>query len=99
MWSKVGRFVEVLHAIGDILTKISVHYVINLHATLLFTCLSLWVYHMHGYSCLYVYVYLLYMLHVYVYYYFSVNPCIYEMYLYVYVLHVKLPQVFYVHIF
>jgi hypothetical protein len=29
---------EGLHAVGDILTKISVNCVINLHATLLFTC-------------------------------------------------------------
>jgi hypothetical protein len=47
MWYKVGRFVEGLHAIGDILTKISVNCVINLHAALLFTCLFLWVYPMH----------------------------------------------------
>jgi hypothetical protein len=42
--SKAGRFVEGLHAVGDILTKISVNSVINLHVTLLFTCLFLWVY-------------------------------------------------------
>jgi hypothetical protein len=35
---------ECLHTIGDIITKISVNYVINLHAALLFTCLFLWVY-------------------------------------------------------
>jgi hypothetical protein len=74
-------FMEGLHAVGDILNKISVNYVINFYVALLFTCLCLWVYHMHGYSCLYVYVYLLYMLHVYVYYYFSKNSCIYIMYL------------------
>jgi hypothetical protein len=34
---------EVLHTVGDILTKISANYVINLHAALLFTCLFLWV--------------------------------------------------------
>jgi hypothetical protein len=35
--------VEVLHAVGDILTKISVNCVINLHVALLFTCVFLWV--------------------------------------------------------
>jgi hypothetical protein len=30
---------EGLHAVGDILTMISVNYVINLHAALLFMCL------------------------------------------------------------
>jgi hypothetical protein len=35
---------EGLHAVGDILTKISVNCVINLDAALLFTCLFLWVY-------------------------------------------------------
>jgi hypothetical protein len=43
MWSKAGRFVEFLHIVGDILTKISANCVINLHTTLLFTCLFLWV--------------------------------------------------------
>jgi hypothetical protein len=38
VWSKAGRFVEGLHTVGDILTKISVNCVINLHAALLFTC-------------------------------------------------------------
>jgi hypothetical protein len=52
MWSKVGRFVEGLHAVGDILTNISVNYVINLHAALLITCLFLWVYSLCGYNCL-----------------------------------------------
>jgi hypothetical protein len=36
MWSKAGRFVEGLHTFGDILTKIIVNCVINLHAALLF---------------------------------------------------------------
>jgi hypothetical protein len=53
---------EGLHAVGDILTKISVN------------CVFLWVYLMCGYICLYIYGYFLYMLHVYVYYYFNVNP-------------------------
>ena len=39
MWSKAGRFVDCMHAIGDILTKISVNCVINLHAALLLMCL------------------------------------------------------------
>jgi hypothetical protein len=29
MWSKARRFVEGLHAVGDILTKISANWVIN----------------------------------------------------------------------
>jgi hypothetical protein len=43
VWSKVGRFVEGLHAFGDILTKISVNCVINLHVALLFMCVFVWV--------------------------------------------------------
>jgi hypothetical protein len=43
VWSKAGRFVEGLHIVGDIRTKISVNCVINLHVALLFTCLFLWV--------------------------------------------------------
>ena len=39
MWSKVGRFVEGLHVVGDILTKISVSCVIN--------------YMLHCYLCVY----------------------------------------------
>jgi hypothetical protein len=66
VWSKAGRFVEGLHTVGDIITKISVNCVINLHVALLFTCLFLWVYPMCGYNCLYIYGYFLYMLHVYV---------------------------------
>ena len=74
MCSKAERFVEGLHAVGDILTKISANCVINLHAALLFTCLFLWViicvvitvlifmgYHMCGYNCAYFYGYFLYM--------------------------------------
>jgi hypothetical protein len=80
---------EGLHAVGDILTKISANCVINLHAALLFTCSVLWVYPMHGYNCLYVYGYFLYMLHVYVYYYFNMNSCFYIMYLSVYILYMK----------
>jgi hypothetical protein len=78
VWYKDGRFVEGLHAVGDILTKISVNCVINLHAALLFTCLFLWVYPMCGYNCLYIYVYFLYMMHPYVYFYFNANLCIYR---------------------
>ena len=94
MWSNSGRFVEGLHAVGDIPTKISVNCVINLDATLLFMCLFLWVYHMCGYNRLYIYGYFLYMLHVYVYYYFSMNPCIYIMYLSVYILYIKFRKSF-----
>ena len=43
MWSKARRFMEGLHVVGDILTKISANCVINLHVALLFTCLFLWV--------------------------------------------------------
>jgi hypothetical protein len=99
VWSKAGRFVEGIHTVGDILTKISTNCVINLYDTLLFTCLFLWVYHMRGYNCLYVYGYFLYMFHVYVHYYFSRNPCIYIMYLYVYVLYINITQEFCVYIF
>jgi len=81
--------VEGLHAVGDILSKISVNCVINLHVALLFTCLFLWVYPMCAYNCFYIHGYCLYMLDVYVYYYFSMNMCIYEMYLFVYVLYIK----------
>ena len=38
MWSKAGKFMEGMHTVGDILTKISVNCVINLHVALLFTC-------------------------------------------------------------
>jgi hypothetical protein len=72
---------EGLHAGGDILTKISVNYEINymLHYYLLV--------YFHGfilcvvYNCLYIDGYCLYMLHVYVSCYFSMNLCIYIMYL------------------
>jgi hypothetical protein len=37
-----------LHIVGDIITKISVNCVINLHVALLFMCLFLWVYPMCG---------------------------------------------------
>jgi hypothetical protein len=92
VWSKAGRFVEGLHAVGGIITKISANCVINLHVALLFTCLFLWVYLMHGYNYLYFYGYLLYMLHVYAFFYFSMNLCIYRTYLSVYILYIKLLQ-------
>jgi hypothetical protein len=41
VWCKAGRFVEGLHEVGDIPTKISVNCGINLHAALIFTCLFL----------------------------------------------------------
>jgi hypothetical protein len=43
MWSKARRFVEGMHTVDDILTKISVNCVINLHVALLFMCVFLWV--------------------------------------------------------
>jgi hypothetical protein len=79
---------EGLNTVGDILTKISVNCVIKLHDASLFTCVFLSVYIISGYNRLYIYGYCLYMLHVYVYYYFSLNPCIYEMYLSIYVLYI-----------
>jgi hypothetical protein len=39
VWSKAGRFVDGLHIVGDIITKISAICVIRLHAALLFACL------------------------------------------------------------
>jgi hypothetical protein len=89
VWSKAERFVEGLHVVGDIISKINVNYVINLHAALLFTCSILWVYPMRGYNCLYDYGYFLHMLHVYGYCYFSLNLCFYIMYLSVYILYMK----------
>jgi hypothetical protein len=86
-----------LHAVGDILTKISVSCVINLHVALLFTCLFLWVSPMHDYNCLYVYGYFLYMLHVCVYCYYSMNSCIYIKYLSI--MFYMFPQEFCVYIF
>jgi hypothetical protein len=76
VWFKAGRCLEGLHAVGDIITKIRVNSVINLHDALLFTCLFLWVYPMYGYNSLYIYGYCLYMLHVYVYFYFSMKSFI-----------------------
>jgi hypothetical protein len=99
VWSKAGRFVDGLDAVGDILTKISVNCVINLHVALLFACLFLWVSPMHDYNCLYVYGYFPYMLHVCVYCYFSMNSCIYVKYLSVTFYIYMLPQVFCVHMF
>jgi hypothetical protein len=89
VWSKAGKFVEGLHTVGDIITKISVNYVIKLHVALLFTYLFLWVYYICGYKCLYSYGYCMYMLHVCVYYYFSMNLCNYIMHLSIYVLYIK----------
>jgi hypothetical protein len=74
--AKAGSFMEVLHIVGDILTKISVNCVINLHVALLFMYLFLWVYPIRDYNHLYVYGYFLYMLHVYGYCYFSMKLCI-----------------------
>jgi hypothetical protein len=68
---------EGLHTVGDILTKISVNYVINLDVALLFTCFFLWVLPIYV-ACI-------------CYYYFSVNLCIYicicmfTLYIYIYI--------------
>ena len=74
---------EVMHIVGDIITKISVNCVLNymMHYYLcvyfygFFLCVV--------YTCLYIYGYCLSMLHVYVYYYFRLNLCSYKMYLFV----------------
>jgi hypothetical protein len=87
--SKDGRFMEFFHVVGDILTKINVKCVINLHVALLFMCLFFWVYPMCGYNCLYVYGYFLYMMQVYVYCYFTMKSCFYIMYFSVYILCMK----------
>jgi hypothetical protein len=71
VWSKAGRSVEGLRAVGDILTTISANCVINLHATLLFACLFLWVI-----ICAVITVFFLWVFLVYVYCHFSVNLCI-----------------------
>jgi hypothetical protein len=85
VWSKAGRFVEVLHTVGGILTKISANCVINLHAALLFTCLFLWVFPVYV-ACMHLLLFQYGFVHL-------------QMYLYVYVLHIRLPQEFCVYIF
>jgi hypothetical protein len=55
--SKDGMFVDGLPTVGDIITKISVNCVINLHVALLFMFLLLWVSPKHHYNYLYVYGY------------------------------------------
>jgi hypothetical protein len=75
VWSKAGWFVEGLHVVGDILTKISVNCVINLCDALLVTCLFLWVFSVYV-ACLH---------HCYL----SMNSCIYVMYLSIYVLCIR----------
>jgi len=78
VWSKVGSFVEGLHIVGDILTKISDNCVIKFTCCIVVYVLIFMGYHMCGYNCVYFYGYFLYMLHVYVYCYFSVNLFIYR---------------------
>ena len=64
---------EDLHAVGDILTKISVNcvisYMLHIYLRVYFYGFILCV----VYNCLYIYAYCMYMLHVYVYCYFSMN--------------------------
>jgi hypothetical protein len=55
VWSKAGRNVEGLHAVGDIFTKISVNCVLN--------------YMLHYYVCVYFFGFFLCVMHVYFYYY------------------------------
>jgi len=72
--------VEGLHAVDDILTKISVNWVLNymLHY---FLCVYFYGFILCVvYTCLYIYGYFLSMLHVYVYCYFHMNLCNYRMY-------------------
>ena len=60
MWSKAGRFVDGIHVVGDIRTKISTNCVINLHVALLFMylfhgfiiCAIITVYMFMGISCI-----------------------------------------------
>jgi hypothetical protein len=61
--------VKGLHTFGDILTKITVNFVINLHVALLFACLFYGFILCVVYNCVYIYGYYLYMIHVYVYFY------------------------------
>ena len=94
MWSKGGRFVEGLHVVSDILTKISVNcvliYMMHYYLCVYFCGFSLCVVD----TCLYIYGYFLSMLHVYVYYYFSMNLCIYRMYLSILIFIYIIPQEF-----
>jgi hypothetical protein len=99
VWSKAGRFVEGIHVVGDILTKTSANCVINLHATLLFMCLFLWVYLTCVYNHLYIYGFFLYMLHVYIYFYFNVNLCIYRCIFCLCFIYIYIPQELCVYIF
>jgi hypothetical protein len=83
VWSKAGRFVEGLHAVGDILTKISVNCVINLHVALLFTC------YFYGFIlCMIIVVCMLMGIACICLLLFSVNPCIYIAYLSVHILYI-----------
>ena len=78
MWSKVGRFMEVLYVVDDIVSKISVHFVLN-YMSHYYVCVYFYGFFLCVvYTRLYIYGYFLSMLHVYVYCYFSVNPFIYK---------------------
>jgi hypothetical protein len=78
VWSKDGKFVEGLHAVGDIITKITVNCVINLHVALLFTCLFLWVFPVYA-TCICLLL-------------FQCESVYLQMYLYVHVLYIMLSQ-------
>jgi hypothetical protein len=88
MWSKDGRFVEGLHAVGDIPTNISVNCDKFTFCIIIYVFIFMSFILCVVYNYLYIYGYCLYMLHVYVYCYFSMNPCIYKMYLSVYILYI-----------
>jgi hypothetical protein len=94
VWSKAGRFVEGLHAVGVILTKTSVNCVINLHDALLFTC------YFYGFilcviivACMLMGIACICLLL------FSVNPCIYIAYLSVPVLYILIFHKSYVRVY
>jgi hypothetical protein len=73
VWSKAGRFVEGLHTVGDILTRISVNcelnYMVHYYLCVYFYGFFLYV----VYTSLYIYGYCFSMMRVYVYCYFHMN--------------------------
>ena len=74
---------EGLHVVGDILTKISVNCVINLHVALLFTC------YFYGFILCVIIVFCMLMgIACICLFLFIVNPCIYIAYLFVHVLYI-----------
>jgi hypothetical protein len=74
-----------LHIVSDILTKISANMGDKFTCCIVIYMLIFMSLSMCVYNCLSIYGYFLYMLHVYVYCHFSMNPCIYIMYLSIYI--------------